>query len=434
MAEATVVALILAITIAIGIITSVPIAVSIGVASLLAGVAVLGPSDAGEVLAGRTFTAMNSFTLLAIPLFVLAGVLMANGGIAGRLIDAAKVVVGRAPSSLGATTIAANGMFGAVSGAAVAAAAAVGSVTVPRMKEEGYNPRLAAAVNVVSAPAGMLIPPSNTFIVYSLVGSTSVAALFMAGVVPGIIWVVACIITLMIVNRGYKGIRAELTFKKALRVLWRAVPSLAMVVVVVGGILAGFFTATESAAIAVAYCLVLALAYGNVGVSDLPRILLDAGRTTSVVMILVGVSGALAWILSYARIPQLVSDAMLGISENQYIIMLLILLMMLLVGTFMDPTPAILIFVPIFLPIISDFGIHPVQFGAIVVMAMAIGSITPPVGNVLFIGARIASEPVEQVARKALPFYGALILALVAVAFIPALSMWLPTVAGLVAP
>src|SRR5690606_25378279 len=286
MDPATLAGLTLLVVIVIGIVFSLPIAIVIGTASFLAAIPLLGMEQAVLVTAQRMFTGINSFPLLAIPLFVLAGVIMNNGGIAGRLVDFAKVVTGRMPASLAQTNVVANSMFGAVSGAAVAAAAAVGNVMSPRMAKEGYARRFAAAVNVASAPSGMLIPPSNTFIVYSLVSSTSIAALFMAGAVPGILWALACMVVVYLYARKQPGklkSADRISFKQGLLVIWRAVPSLLMIVIVVGGILAGFFTATESAAIAVVYCLVLSAAYRTIKVRHMPDILVDAGRTTAIV-------------------------------------------------------------------------------------------------------------------------------------------------------
>lgn len=426
-------ALVLVGGIAVCIALAVPIAVGIGVSSFLAAVVLLDVERAALVSAQKMFTGINSFTLLAIPFFVLAGVLMNNGGIAARLIDAAKVVVGRMPNSLAQTNVVANGLFGAVSGAAVAAAAAVGTVMTPRMREEGYDRDFAAAVNVASAPSGMLIPPSNTFIVYSLVSGTSVAALFMAGLCPGLVWMLACMIVVVVLGRRWGGATdaARPTLRQSMHTLWRAFPSLLMIVIVVGGILAGVFTATESSAIAVVYCLVLGFAYRAIKVSDLPRILLDAARTTAIIMMLVGVSTVLSFVMSYAHIPQAVSDALLGLSENHVVILLIMMAILLLVGTFMDPTPAILIFTPIFLPIVEAFGIDPLHFGTMMVYNLCVGVITPPVGNVLFVGARVAGLRIEPVVAKMLWFFLAIVLGLFLVVFIAPLSMWLPTVLGL---
>lgn len=425
--------LILVIGIALGIVSSVPIAVTIGSSSLLAAVPLLGLEGAALTSAQQIFAGINSFPLLAIPLFMLAGVIMNNGGIAGRLIDAAKVVTGRMPASLAQTNIVANGMFGAVSGAAVASAAAVGTVVGPRMIKEGYDRRFGAAVNISSAPAGMLIPPSNIFIVYSLVSGTSIAALFMAGVVPGVLWLIACMgVVLVYALRQPGKLRSDLRIgiSEGLIVIWRALPSMLMIIIVVGGILGGLFTATESAAIAVVYCLVLSAIYRSVSVRELPQILVDAGRTTAIVMLLVGVSSVLAFVMSYARIPDAISSFVLGLTDSRVVILLLMMVILLLVGTFMDPTPAILIFVPIFLPIAQEFGIDPVHFGVMVVMNLAVGVITPPVGNVLFVGAKVAQQRIESVVARLVPFMIAIIVALVLVVFIAPLSTWLPRLLG----
>ncbi len=435
MDPSTLAGLILLFGIIIGIVFSMPIAVVIGGASFLAAVTLLGLEPAVLATAQRMFTGINSFPLLAIPLFVLAGVIMNNGGIAGRLVDAAKVLTGRMPASLAQTNVVANALFGAVSGAAVAAAAAVGTVMNPRMVKEKYDRPFAAAVNVASAPAGMLIPPSNTFIVYSLVSSTSIAALFMAGLVPGLLWAGACMLVTYLYARRQPGrlkSAERATLRQAVGIIWRAVPSLLMIVIVVGGILVGFFTATESAAIAVVYCLVLSAIYRSIKVGELPDILIDAGRTTAIVMLLVAVSTALSFVMSFARIPDLISDAILGVTDSKVVVLLIMMVVLLIIGTFMDPTPAILIFVPIFLPIALELGVDPVHFGAMVVMNLSVGVITPPVGNVLFVGARVARLRIEPVIGKLWPFLLAIIAALFLVVFIPELSLWLPKAMGLI--
>lgn len=425
--------IILVICIPLGIVLSIPIAVVLGIASFLASIPILGVEGAALTSAQQIFSGINSFPLLAIPLFVLAGVIMNRGGIAERLVDAAKVFTGRMPASLAQTTIVANGMFGAVSGAAVASAAAVGTVMGPRMQRENYNRSFSAAVNVASAPAGMLIPPSNVFIVYSLVSGASIAAMFIAGIIPGLLWLVSCMVLVIVYALRQPGkLRTEerITLTQFLVVFWRAAPSLLMIVIVIGGILGGFFTATESAAIAVVYCLVLSAIYKSVGISELPRILADAGRTTAIIMLLVGVSSSLAFILSIARIPDVLSSAVLNLTDSKAAVLLIMMFVLLIVGTFMDPTPAILIFVPIFLPIATEFGISPVHFGIMVVMNLSLGIITPPVGNVLFVGARVARIRIEEVLIGLWPFLLIILVALILVVFVPALSTWLPTLFG----
>ncbi|GAB3550903.1 TRAP transporter large permease [Arthrobacter tumbae] len=428
--------LILLVGIVVLIALAVPIAVAIGLSAVTAIIAVLGVDRAVLTTSQQIFAGINSFTLLAIPFFILAGVLMNNGGIAARLIDAAKVLVGRAPGSLAQTNVVANALFGSVSGAAVAAAAAVGTVMGPRQREEGYDRSFSAAVNVASAPSGMLIPPSNTFIVYSLVSSTSIAALFVAGYGPGLIWIIACMLVVYVYSKRHKGMKTSdrVTLSVAVQTLIKALPAMLMIVIVIGGILAGIFTPTESAAIAVVYSLVLGFIYRAIKVRDLPGILLNATKTTAIVMLLVGVSTAMSWLMSFARIPDLISDSLLGLTDSPTVILILMMIILLIVGTFMDPTPAILIFTPIFLPIVMEFGIHPVHFGTMIVYNLCVGTITPPVGNVLFVGARVAGLRIEPVISKLMPFLLALIVGLFLVVFVPELSLWLPTQLDLIAP
>lgn len=435
MDAALVAGIVLVLGIGILLLARVPIAVAVGFSAFLAIAAVIGLEKASFVAAQRMFTGINSFTLLAIPFFILAGVLMNNGGIAGRLIDAAKVLVGRTPGSLAQTNVVANALFGSVSGAAVASAAAVGGVIGPRQAKEGYDRNFSAAVNIASAPSGMLIPPSNTLIVYSLVSSTSIATLFVAGYIPGILWAAACMLVVWLYVRKRPELRnhTKVSLPVALLTIWRAVPSILMIVIVIGGILAGVFTPTESAAIAVVYCLILGFLYKAIKVSDLPRILIDATQTTAIVMLLVGVSTIMAWVMAFSGIPAAIASGLLGFTDSPTLILVLIMVILLVIGTFMDPTPAILIFVPIFLPIVTTFGIDPIHFGIMVTFNLCLGTITPPVGNVLFVGARVAGLRPEPVIKALVPFFIALILMLFVVAFVPQLSMWLPDALGLLA-
>ncbi|MBV1779404.1 TRAP transporter large permease [Paeniglutamicibacter sp. ABSL32-1] len=435
MDAALVAGIVLVVGIAVLLLARVPIAVAVGISAFLAVAAVIGVEKAAFVSAQRMFTGINSFTLLAIPFFILAGVLMNNGGIAGRLIDAAKVLVGRTPGSLAQTNVVANALFGSVSGAAVASAAAVGGVIGPRQRKEGYDRNFSAAVNIASAPSGMLIPPSNTLIVYSLVSSTSIATLFVAGYIPGILWALACMLVVWLYVRKRPELKnhTKVALPVALLTIWRAVPSILMIVIVIGGILAGVFTPTESAAIAVVYCLILGFIYKAIKVGDLPRILIDATLTTAIVMLLVGVSTIMAWVMAFSGIPAAISSGLLGLTDSPTMILILIMVILLIVGTFMDPTPAILIFVPIFLPIVTTFGVDPIHFGIMVTFNLCLGTITPPVGNVLFVGARVAGLRAEPVIRALVPFFLALVAMLFVVTFIPQLSMWLPDVLGLLA-
>ena len=436
MDPATLAGLILVVGIAVLLVIGAPISVAVGLSSVLAMFVILGVQNGVLAAAQQMFKGINSFALLAIPFFVLAGVIMNHGGIALRLVNAAKVLVGRMPGSLAQTNVAANALFGAVSGSSIAAAAAVGSTIGPLQAKEKYDKAFAAATNIASAPSGMLIPPSNLMIVYALVSSTSIAALFVAGYVPGILWAVACMIVVWLYARKRPELKVteRVSFVEGVRTVLVAVPALFLIVVVIGGILLGYFTATEAAVIAVAYSLVLSFIYRTVHVRQLPAILMDAARTTAVVMFLVGVSTIMGFVLSYAKIPALVSDLMFGVSDNPVVLLVLIAVVLLVVGCFMDATPAVLIFTPIFLPIVTSFGVDPIHFGVVMIFNLCIGTITPPVGTVLFVGAKIAGVPIEPVVRRLLPFFGALVVMLFVVTFTPSLSLWLPTQLNLIAP
>ncbi len=419
----------------LGIAIGVPVAVSMGLPSMLAILVLLGDFNGSALTAAQKVIAgSDSFALLAIPFFILAGGLMNTGGIASRLIDFALLIAGRMPASLAQTTVVANTMFGAVSGASVASAAAVGTVLSPRLKKEGYDPAWAAMVNGMSSPAGMLIPPSNTFIVYSLVSATSVGALFMAGVGPGLVWSLICVLMVALYARKHPELRstaARPTFKEGVLVFLKALPALLMIFIVIGGILSGIFTATESGVIAVVYSFLLGLIQRTLPVRQLPQIILEASKVTGIIMLLIGMSGILGWVLAFARIPQLVTSGLLGVSDNTTVVLLIIMVVMLLAGTVMDPTPAILIFTPIFLPVVTELGVHPVHFGAMMVYNMCLGNVSPPIGNNLFVAARVANVRIEALISKLWPFFWALLGGLLVVTFIPALSMWLPSVMGL---
>ncbi|MGR0218700.1 TRAP transporter large permease [Agromyces sp. ZXT2-6] len=422
--------------IALGIALGLPVAVAMGLPSAIAIALLLGWEGAALTSAQRMFAGTNSFALLAIPFFILAGGLMNTGGIAARLIDLAKVLSGRLPGSLAQTTVVANTMFGAVSGASVASAAAVGTVLSPRMKKEGYDPSFTAAVNAASSPAGMLIPPSNTFIIYSLVSGTSIAALFLAGVGPGLLWSLLCALVVLIYVRKRPELRASErpTVREGFIVFLRAIPALGMIFVVIGGILLGWFTATESSVIAVVYSLVLGFVQRTLDWRKLPAIVLEAAKTTAIVMLLIGVSGILAWVLSFARIPETITAGLLGLTDNTAIILIIIMVVLLLAGTVMDPTPAILIFTPILLPVVTALGVSPIHFGAMMVFNMCLGNISPPVGNNIFVAARVARVRIEPVFGRIMPFFWALCAGLLLVTFWEPLSLWLPQAFGLIRP
>ena len=412
----------------------VPIAYSIGVAGVLTMLVHIDSLPALTTYALRMASGLDSFALLALPFFSLAGNIMNSGGIALRLIDFAKVLVGRLPGGLAVVNVVANMLFGAISGSAAAAASAIGSIMTPEMRKAGYDPHFSAAVNISSATTGMTIPPSNVLIVYSLAsGGVSVSALFMAGYLPGILTGIALMIVaaLFAAKAGYP-VGERVPFKEAIRCFFRAVPSLMLLVIVIGGILAGWFTATEASAIAVLYALLLSFFYKELTWKELPEVLLRSARTTAIVLLLVATCTGLSWIMSYENIPQTVSRLLLAISDNPVVILLLINVILLAVGIFMDMTPAVLIFTPIFLPIATQqLGMDPVHFGIMMVLNLCVGLCTPPVGSVLFIGCSVAGVRIDQVIRPLVPLFVAMVVVLLMVAFLPDLSLLIPRLFGL---
>lgn len=427
--------LIIVAVLAVLLVLGVPISYSIGISSLIAILQTV-PLDVSVVTgAQRIFVGMSKFSLTAIPFFILAGNLMNQGGIAKRLVDFVMAILGKMPGALLVTNVGANALFGAISGSASAAAAAVGSMVEEGEKEQGYDEALCAATNGASAPSGLLIPPSNALITYSLAaGGTSVAALFLAGYVPGIIWAVACMIVAVLIakKKGYKGTPGKFDWKNLGRATLAALPSLSLIVVVIGGIVGGIFTATEGAGIAVLYCAILSLIYRSVDFKTLMKILLDSANTSGIILFLIAASSAMSWVMAYTGIPNAISNAIMSVSTNKYVILLLMNVVLLIVGTFLDITPACLIFTPIFLPIVTSLGMNLVQFGVVLTFNMCLGTMTPPVGSVLFVSCGISKLPIEKVIRTLLPYVAAEIILLLLVTYIPAISLALPTAMGLV--
>ena len=407
----------------------VPISFAIGVSSLLTIMLAIPFDAAIAVVSQKMASGLDSFSLLAIPFFILAGNIMNRGGIALRLIEFAKVLGGRLPGSLAHVNVLANMMFGSISGSAVAAAAAVGGTMAPLQKKEGYDPAFSAAVNITSSPTGLLIPPSNTFIVYSLIsGGTSIGALFLAGYIPGILMGLGImLIAYFIAKKNKYPVSPKPTLKEVTTKTLDALPSLGLVVVIIGGIIGGIFTATEASAIAVVYTLILSVCiYREISLKELPSVILDAMITTSIVLLLIGASMGMSWAMANADIPYTISDALLGVSDNPIVILLIINVILLIVGTFMDMTPALLIFTPIFLPIVTELGMDPVHFGILMAFNLSIGICTPPVGSTLFVGCSVAGVKIDKVIKPLLPFYAVLIVTLFIVTFVPELSLWLP--------
>lgn len=415
--------------------TGVPIAFSIGIASIITIITTIPADVATLTAAQRTFVGMSSFTLTAIPFFILAGNLMNEGGIAKRLVDFVMAILGKLPGALLVTNVGANALFGAISGSASAAAAAVGSMVKDGEERQGYDKAVSASANGASAPAGLLIPPSNALITYSLVsGGTSVAALFLGGYVPGLIWSVACIIVAIAIakKKGYKANEGKFSFKNLGRATLRALPSLGLIVVVIGGIVAGIFTATEGSAISVLYSLILGFIYKNLNVKKVWNIIVESAKMSAIVVFLIGVSNILSWVMAFTGIPQMVGNALLSVSSNKYVIFLIMNIILLISGTFMDVTPAILIFTPLFLPIATEFGMHPVQFGLMIVYNLCIGNITPPVGNTLFVAIKVGDTTLSKVMPYMLRFYVAILIGLLLVTYVPMTSLVLPLKAGLI--
>jgi len=409
----------------------VPVAVCLGLTAVVA-VASIGDVPTGFVVAQRVATGIASFPLLAIPFFVLSGLLMGEGGMARRLIDLAAALVGRLPGGLAYVNTLTCMLFGAVSGSAAAAVSSIGGFMIPQMEGKGYGREFSVALTATSATTGLLIPPSNIMIVYAVVaGNVSVAALFMAGVLPGVLIGLAIVAVSAVLNVR-SGRQQTIDPPPFVRSLVSALPSMLLVVIVMGGILGGVFSATEASAIAVAYALLLGVVvYREIRVRHLPDLLLRAAKTTAVVMLLVGTSQAVSWALSFERIPQTASTALLSISSDPVAILLIINVMLLIVGTFMDMTPAVLVFTPILLPAAMALGIDPVHFGIIMIANLCIGLCTPPVGTCLFVGCSVGRTTIARVVPSAIPFFVAMALAMLAITYVPAISLWLPRLLGL---
>lgn len=472
------IALLLVVVFVLLLVMNVPIAVAIALATFFAILA--EGSDPTIVVAAKMANGVNSFALLAIPFFILSGHLMGRGGLARRLIDFAATLVGRLPGGLGYVNTLTCMLFGSISGSAAAAVSSVGGFMIPEMNRKGYNREFNVAVTTTAATTGLLIPPSNVMIVYSVAaGSVSIAAMFMAGLLPGILMGLFIMLVGGTISaiKGYKGDVLEMPKWKPMAAvavlagmilsiiasqkgwvdfsfsagkvhgsnalvwfaIWsggccacfttfrRAYLTLLLIVVVIGGILGGIFTATEAAAIAVVYAFLLSVViYREIKLKDLPQILLHTGITTAVVMLLIGASSGMSWIMTMANIPQTVSAALLGLSDNPILILLTINLLLLCVGTFMDMTPATLIFTPIFLPVVTSLGMHPVHFGIIMITNLCIGLCTPPVGTCLFIGCGVGKTTIAKVTKIMLPFFCSMIAALMVITYIPATSLWLP--------
>ena len=425
------IALLLVVMFLLLLVMNVPIAVSIALATFVAILA--EGSDPSIVVASKMANGVNSFALLAIPFFILSGHLMGKGGMARRLIDFAGTLVGFLPGGLAYVNTLTCMLFGSISGSAAAAVSSVGGFMIPEMNRKGYNREFNVAVTTTAATTGLMIPPSNVMIVYSVAaGSVSIAAMFMAGVLPGILTgLFIMFVCGWVAFRKKYPCEERASFKEILIRFKRAFLSLFLVVIVIGGILKGIFTATEAAAISVVYAFILsAVVYREVKIKMLPELLLQTGITTAVVMLLIGASSGMGWIMTMANIPQTVSAALLGLSDNPILILLAINLLLIFVGTFMDMTPAVLIFTPIFLPVAQSLGMHEVHFGIMMIANLSIGLCTPPVGTCLFIGCGVGKTTIAKVTKTMLLFFGAMVAALLVITYVPQVSLWLPVQTG----
>ncbi len=412
---------------------NVPIAICIGLASFVT-IFSLGEVPSAYITAQRLSTGIGKFPLLAIPFFILSGVLMGEGGMARRLMDFANSVVGRFHGGLAYVNTITCMLFGAISGSAAAAVSSIGSAMIPGMEEKKYGREFSVAVTTTSATTGLLIPPSNVMIVFAVVaGNVSVAALFLAGVLPGIIMgsfiMIACF---FLVRKEDVGAGKVASVKEVLVGFGSALPSLMLIIIVLGGILKGIFSATEASAVAVAYAFILGtVIYREVKIKDISRIVLRAAKTTAVVMLMVGASQAMSWILTYEQVPQSVSQALLSISENPIVILLIINVLLLIVGIFMDMTAAVLIFTPIFLPVVINLGMDPVHFGIVMIANLCIGLCTPPVGTCLFVGCSVGNTTIAKMIKPLMPMFVAMVIALLLITYVPAISLALPQLFGL---
>lgn len=411
----------------------VPISLGVALSSFLS-LLVLFPADtAALITAQKMMTSLDSFGILAIPFFILAGNIMNTGGIAIRLVNLARVFTGSLPGSLAHTNIIANMLFGSISGSAASSAAAVGSIMSPIQRKENYDMNYCAAINITSCPAGLLIPPSNVLILYSLVsGGTSIAALFVAGYLPGILLSLSLMVVAGIIAKKNNFPSWErLSGIENFVIFLRAIPALLLVIIVIGGIIGGIFTATEASGIAVVYALFLAFIYREMNREKLKNVIIQSVKSSSIVLFLISASSVMSWVMAIANIPTFISQGLLTISNEPWVILICINIILLIVGTFLDFTPAVLIFTPIFFPIVTSMGIDPVHFGIIMIFNLSIGICTPPVGNALFIGCSIANVKIQNVLRHLIPLYLVLIVDLVLIMLVPGISLSIPKLMGL---
>ena len=405
----------------------VPISFSLAISSFITTFYLKIPP---MVVVQKMCDVLDNFSLMAIPFFILAGQIMAQSGIARRLVDFSNILVGRMRGGLAIVNIVASMLFGGMSGSSVADTASIGSILIPEMVRKGYDRDYSIAVTVTSSTQGLIIPPSHNAIIYAYAaGGLSIARLFLAGAIPGVLIGLFLLIPsyYIAVKRNYP-VGERVSLKEALRITRESILGLLTIVIIIGGVLSGVFTATESSAIAVVYAfLIAAFFYREMDFKKFMRVIWDSVKTISAVMFLIASASAFGWLLAYLKIPDAIASAVLSFSSNKYVILLMINIILLLLGMIMDMAPLILITTPIFLPIVTKVGVDPIHFGIIMLMNLGIGLCTPPVGNTLFVGCIVGKMKMEEVVKALWPFYIAMILVLFLVTYVPFFATWLPS-------
>ncbi len=405
-----------------------PIAYALGLSAVITAVFAGVPLEAVWL---KVSDGVDNFALLAIPFFVFAGALMAEGGMAWRLVAFANIFVGWVRGGLAMVNVLASMFFGGISGSSVADVSSIGSIMIPMMKKQGYDDDFSVNVTITSATQGIVIPPSHNAIIYSFAagGTVSIAQLFLAGIIPGILIGLSLMVLAFIVSskRDYPKGRVVKT-REALRITWEALAGLFTVFIIVGGVIGGFFTPTESAAVAVVWAFFVTMfIYRDLPWKQLPQLLHSTIKTVAMVMIVIGFASAFAFLMTLMQMPAKATAFMLALSENKFVLLMMVNVMLLVLGTFMDMAPLILICTPILLPVMKAVGVDPVHFGIIMLLNLGIGLVTPPVGTTLFVGSAIGRVPIERVARGLWPFWLAMLFVLLAVTYVPALALWIPS-------
>lgn len=425
-------AFVLLFTLGVLLAVGMPVAFAVGLSAVVGALYIELPLEAIMI---QITSGVNKFSLLAIPFFILAGAIMAEGGIARRLVNFAYIFVGFIRGGLSLVNIVASTFFGAISGSSVADTASIGSVMIPEMEKKGYPREYAAAVTASGSVQAILIPPSHNSVIYSLAagGTVSIATLFIAGVLPGLLLGVS----LMVMCMGFAHRRRypkgeRIPFKQALKIFFDALWGLMTVVIIMGGILTGVFTATESAAVACIWSFFVTMfIYRDYKWNELPKLMFRTVKTVTIVMILIGFAAAFGAVMTYMQLPMRITEFFTSLSDNKYVILMYLNIMLLLVGTLMDMAPLILILTPVLLPVTNMLGIDPVHFGMIMMVNLGIGLVTPPVGSVLFVASAVSKRKIEEVVRAMLPFYAMLLIVLGLVTYVPAISLWLPKILGM---